>query len=62
METFNTDGVLVWRLSLEYYCIDIEYIKYDKYIVADSLSRFPVNKKQEITLKSIYKKINRVRN
>ena len=40
---FNTDRVLRWRLIIEDYVPDIEYIKGEKNIVADALSRFPLN-------------------
>ena len=38
---FNTDIVLIWRIILEEYGPDIKYIKGDKNMVADALSRFP---------------------
>ena len=36
-KNFNTDRILRWRLILEEYGSDIEYIKGEKNIVADSL-------------------------
>ena len=48
--------VLVWykSLILEQYGPDIEYIKDEKNIVADALSRFPLNGNQETAQKSTY--------
>ena len=37
-KNFNTDRVLWWRLILEEYIPEIEYIQVKKYIVADALS------------------------
>ena len=45
----NTDRVLRWRLILEEYGPYIEYIKGEKNIVADALSRIPLNGNQETT-------------
>ena len=53
---FNTNRVLRWRLVLEDYGPDIEYIQGDKNIVADALSIFPINSNQETTQESTYKK------
>ena len=36
----NTDIVLRWGLILEEYGIDIEYIKGERNIIADAISRF----------------------
>ena len=47
-----TDIVFVWRLILEEYVPDIEYIKGEKIIVADKLSRFTLNGNQETTQNS----------
>ena len=43
---FNTDRVLIWRLILEDYGPDIEYIKGEKNPVAEKLSRMPLNRNQ----------------
>ena len=51
---FNTDIVLRWRLIIEEYGTDIEYIKNEKNIVTDGLSRIPLNKNQETAQKSTY--------
>ena len=40
---FNTDRSLRWRLILEGYGPDIEYIKGEKNIVSDALSRLTLN-------------------
>ena len=53
---FNTNIVLIWRLILEEYGLDIEYIKGDKKIVADALSRLPLYGNQETTQKSNHQK------
>ena len=49
MKNFNTDRVLRWRLILEEYGPDIEYIPGEKKIVADVLSRLSKNGNQETT-------------
>ena len=46
---FNTDIVLILRLILEEYGPEIEYIQGNNNIVADKLSRFPINENQETT-------------
>ena len=51
---FNTNIVLRRRIILEEYDTDIEYIKGEKNIVADALSRIPLNGNQETTQKSTY--------
>ena len=51
----NTDSVLRWRLILEDYGPDIEYIQGDKNIAAEALSRFPINGNQETKQESTYK-------
>ena len=58
---FITNRVLRRRLILEEYITDIEYIKVEN-IVADSLSRFPLNGNQETTQNSTLSKENSVRN
>ena len=55
-KTFNTDRVLKWQLILDNYGLDIEYIKGEKNIVSDALSRIPLNGNEENTQKSIYQK------
>ena len=40
---FNTGRVLKWIPIREYYVPDIEYIQGEKNIVADGLSRIPLN-------------------
>ena len=47
--TFNADRVLRWWLILEKYGLDIEYIKGEKNIVTDGLSRIPLNGNKETT-------------
>ena len=49
---FNTDRVLRWKIILEEYGPDIEYLKGDKNIVAGALSRLPLNGNQYTTHKS----------
>ena len=44
--SFNNDGVLIWRLILEQYAPNMEYIKGKKNIVAYELSRTPLNRNQ----------------
>ena len=53
---FNTDKVLRWQLIIEEYGPVTEYIKGEKYIVADALSRLPLNENQGTTHKSTYQK------
>ena len=48
--------MLTWRLIIEEYGPDIEYIQGDKNILADTLSIFAINVNQETTLESTYKK------
>ena len=52
---FNTDIVLIWRLIIEEYDPDIEYIQGDKNIVVGALSIFPINRDQETTQEFTYK-------
>ena len=56
MYFFNTDRILRCRLILEDYAPDIEYIKCEKNIVADALSKFPLSRNQETIHKSTYRK------
>ena len=51
---FNIKTILRWRPILEEYCPDIENIKDEKKIVADTLLRFPFGVNQETTYKSTY--------
>ena len=46
----------MWRLILKQYGPDTEYIKSEKNIIADALSRLPLNGSQETTQNSTYKK------
>ena len=48
-EFFNTNRVLRWRLTLEEYGPDIEYIKGENNTAADRLSIPPLNRNQETT-------------
>ena len=54
-KNFNTDWVLWWRLILENFVPDIEYILDNKNITAGALSLFPLNINQETTHESTYK-------
>ena len=45
----DTNRVLIWRLILEDYGPDIEYIKGDNNIIPDELSRLPLNGNQYTT-------------
>ena len=54
MKNFNTGRVLWWRLILEEYGHDIEYIKGKKNIAADALSQLPNNGNQETTHEQTY--------
>ena len=51
---FDIDRVLRWRLIIEEYGTYIEYIKGEKNIVTDGLSRIHLNGNQETTHKSSY--------
>ena len=53
---FNTNRVLIWILILKEYGTYIEYMKGQKNIVADAISRFPLNGNQETTQKSTYQR------
>ena len=48
---FDTDRVLIWRLIIEFYGPDIEYIKGEKNIVSEALPIMPLNGNQETTQK-----------
>ena len=52
----NTNRVLIYILILKEYGPDIEYIRSDKNIVSDTLSRLPLNRNQETTQKFTYQK------
>ena len=47
-----TNRLLRWRLIIKEYGTDIEYIKGEKNIVTDGLSRIPINGNQDTTQKS----------
>ena len=51
---YNTDRVLIWRPIIEEYVPYQEYIKVEKNIVAERLSRIPLNGNQETTQKSTH--------
>ena len=53
---YNTDRVLIQRLTLEEYGTDIEYIKGEKNIVAEELSILPIIRNQETTQESNHRK------
>ena len=55
-DNFNSDKLLRWKLILEECGSDIEYIKGDKKMVADSLSGLTFNGNQETTQKYTYQK------
>ena len=52
----NTDRVLRWRLILEEYAPEIEYIQCDKNKVADAISRLAINGNQQTTQAYTHKK------
>ena len=51
-----TNRLIIWRLILEDFGQDIEYIKCNKNIVDEALSRLPLNVNQDITEEVIYQK------
>ena len=53
-KNFNTDRVLWWRLILEKYGKDIEYIQGKKNIAAYALSKLPNHGNQETTHEKTY--------
>ena len=48
--------MLIWRLILEEYAVDIEYIQDGKNILTDELLRLSINGNQETTHESTYRK------
>ena len=44
-KTFNSDRVMQWRLYIEEYSPDLQYIKGEKNVVADALSRLELDDK-----------------
>ena len=55
-KNINTNRLLRWRLIIEEYGPGIEYIKGEKNIVADALSRLPLNGNQDNTQNPTYQK------
>ena len=53
-KTFNTDRVLRWKLILEKYIPDMEYIPGVNNIAVDALSILPANMNQETAHESMY--------
>ena len=53
-KNFNTNRVLRWRLILEEYGPDIEYIKGEKNVAIDALSKLPNNGNQDTTHEEMY--------
>ena len=47
-KTFNSDRVMQWRLYIEEYSPDLQYIKGEKNVVADALSRLDMNEKPSL--------------
>ena len=54
-KNFNNNRVLRWRLILEEYSPDIDYIWGEKIIAADALYKLKNYRNQEITHKSTYR-------
>ena len=55
-KNFIADKVLIWRVILEEYGLNIEYIQGSKNIVADTLPILPINGNQYTTHDYTYKK------
>ena len=53
---FYTYIVLIWRLILDEYDLDIKYIHGNTNILADASSIFPIKVNQDTTHESTYKK------
>ena len=47
-KTFNSDRVMQWRLYIEEYSPDLQYIKGEKNVVADALSRLDRDEKPSL--------------
>jgi hypothetical protein len=47
-KNFNTERVMRWRLVLEEFATDLQYIKGTRNVVANALSRLPIDDDQEI--------------
>jgi hypothetical protein len=47
-KTFNSDRVMRWRLYIEEYSPDLQYIKGEKNVVADALSRLDMVEKPSL--------------
>ena len=47
-KTFNSDRVMQWRLYIEEYSPDLQYIKGEKNVVADALSRLDMDGKPSL--------------
>ena len=47
-KTFNSDRVMRWRLYIEEYSPDLQYIKGEKNVVADALSRLDMDEKPSL--------------
>ena len=48
-KNFNTERVMRWRLVLEEFGPDLQYIKGERNVVADALSRLEIDDEQEIS-------------
>ena len=47
-KTFNSDRVMQWRLYIEEYSLELQYIKGEKNVVADTLSRLDMDEKPSL--------------